>query len=246
VADDNAPRIVPVDTSREHVVTSSDAKNEKMDRRGFEALAVILLSLATVGMAWCARQAAVCGTESTKLSIQSVTRTRDASNFRIKANQVFTLDIFLFSHYLDALKATNEPFADFYARQFSPELKHAYEAQSRSSRDSNTPADPFVKGVYPTPLLTKAESMESESERMWNRSLEMGKTGDGYTLISVLLATALFFSGTAPQFETQKKRRIVLMLGLATLLISIGMFITLPRPTGGWATSFKTPPEISP
>ena len=225
-------------------MTSSDEKNEKMDRRGFEALAVILLSLATVGMAWCARQAAVWGTESTKLSIQSVSRTRDAANFRIKANQVFTLDIFLFSQYLNAHNASNEPFADFYARQFSPELRQAYEAQTKSSRNTNVPPDPFLKGVYQTPLITQADTLESEGGILWTRSLEMGKTGDAYTLISVLLATALFFSGTAPQFETQKKRRIVLMLGLATLLISVGMFIAMPRPAG-WAISLKGPPEIS-
>lgn len=223
-------------------MTISDATNEKMDRRGFEALAVILLSLATVGMAWCSFQASVWSMQSTKLSIQSVDRGRDASNFRIKANQVFTLDIFLFSQYLNAHNASNEPLADFYVRQFSPELKQAYEAQTRPSNVPNAPADPFAKNLYQTPLLAHADILESESERMWNRSLEAGKTGHQYTLISVLLATALFFSGTAPQFKTQKKRRVVLMLGLATLMIAIGMFIAMPKSPTGWV-DLKIQPE---
>jgi hypothetical protein len=231
-------------TSRD-VVTSSDEKNEKRNRRGFEALAVVFLSLATVGTAWCSYQASVWSTQSSKLSIQSIARGRDASNFRIKANQMFTLDIFLFSQYLNAHNASNEPLADFYARQFSPELKQAYETQSNSSKIPNAPTDPFVTNLYQSPLLARADALEPESERMWYDSLEAAKIGHQYTLISVLLATALFFSGTAPQFETPKKRCIVLTLGLAALLVSIAMFIALPRPSGGWATSFKAPPEVN-
>jgi len=212
-----------------------------MGRQGFEALAVILLSLATIGTAWCSRQAFVWSTESTQLSIQSVARGRDASDFRVKANQVFTLDIFLFSQYLNAHNASNEPFADFYSRQFSPELKQAYEVQTRSSKVPNGPIDPFTKDVYQRPLLSQADTLESESARMWYESLGAAKTGQHYALISVLLATALFFSGTAPQFEMRRKRCIVLTLGLAALLIAFGMFITVPRPSGRWGATLNVP-----
>jgi len=66
------------------------------------------------------------------LSTQSTARGRDASDFRIKANQAFILDIFFFSQYLNAHNASNEPLADFYFRHFSPEFKQTYEAQLRS------------------------------------------------------------------------------------------------------------------
>jgi hypothetical protein len=222
-------------------VTNSDAENLKRDRQGFEALAVILLSLATVGMAWCSYQATVWGSESTKLSIQSAARGRDGSNFRIKANQALTLDIFLFSQYLNAHNASNELLADFYARQFSPELKQAYEAQARSSKFPGAPSDPFTTNLYQTPLLARADALEPESERIWSQSLAAGKAAQQYTLISVLLATALFFSGTAPQFEMPKKRHFVLTLGLAALLIAVGMYIAMPEPPG--ARSLKAAPE---
>lgn len=212
-------------------MTSTDEKNHQSDRHGFEALAVVLLSLATVGTAWCSYQASVWGSQSTILSIQSVAHRREASDFRTKANQAYTLDIFLFSQYLHAHNASNMPLADFYARQFSPELKQAYDSQSRSLKIPGADADPFTKDLYHSPLLPKADTLESESEQMWLDSLEAAKAGQQYTLISVLLATALFFSGTAPQFETHRKRRIVLTLGLAALLIAVGMFIIMPSPS---------------
>jgi hypothetical protein len=158
----------------------------------------------------------------------------------MKANQAYTLDIFLFSQFLNAHNRTNEPLADFYARQFSPELRQAYVAQTRSSKIPSAADDPFTKELYQSSLLPMADALESQSERMWYQSLEAAKAGQQYTLISVLLATALFFSGTAPQFETLRKRRIVLTLGLAALLIAVGMFIIMPTPSG--ATSLKTAP----
>ncbi len=222
-------------------MTSSDAKNDENNRRGFEALAVILLSLATVGMAWCSYQASVWGAESTKLSIQSVARGRDAANLRIKASQALTLDIFLFSQYLNAHNESNAALADFYFRQFSPELKQAYEAQNRPSKIPGAPTDPFITNLYQSPLPAQADALESVGERMWDQSLGAEKAGHQYTLISVLLATALFFSGTAPKFQTPRKRRIVLTLGLASLLIAFGMFIAMPRPPG--AHFLKAAPE---
>jgi len=196
-------------------------------------------------MAWCSYQASLWNSQSTVLSTQSSARGRDASDFRIKANQAFILDIFLFSQYLNAHNASNEPLADFYARQFSPEFKQTYETQIKSSKVTNAPTDLFTKDLYQSPLLAQADRLESESERMWYDSLEAAKAGQQYTLISVLLAIALFFSGTAPQFERRRKRRIVLGLGLAALLTAFGMFIALPRPAGGRSSSFKAPPQVA-
>ena len=141
-------------------MTSSDAKNERWSRQGFEALAVILLSLATVGMAWCSYQAFVWNAKSTQQSIQSIACSRNAWIFRIKANQMYTLDIFLFSQYLNAHSASNEPLADFYARQFSPELKQAYEAQIRSAKLPNAPTDPFTTNSYQSPVLAQADALD--------------------------------------------------------------------------------------
>lgn len=226
-------------------MTSSEAKDEKRSRQGFEALAVILLSLATVGMAWCSYQASVWSSESINLSMLSVARAKDAGNLRIKANQTLTLDIFLFSQYLNAHNTSNESLADFYARQFSPELKQAYLTQIRSSKVPGAPTDPFTKNLYQTPLLVRADALEPESERMWNQSLEAEEAVHQYTLISVLLATALFFSGTAPQFATPRKRRIVLTLGLAALLIAFGMFIVRIRQLAERAAPFRAPTEAN-
>jgi hypothetical protein len=228
-------------------VTYPEEKSEDdRGRRGFEALGVVLLSLATVGMAWCSYQASGWNTRSTKLSIQSSARGRDAATFRIKANQTFMLDVLVFSEYFQAHSVSNEPLVRFYARKFSPELKPAYEAWLRTEpfENANAPPNPFVTNLYQQPLLVRADAADEQSERLWNAAGEAARTDHQYTLISVLLAMALFFGGAAPRFETRRKRRLVLVLGLIALLTGTGMFLRLPRSKEGWSIPPEVPPEF--
>src|SRR4051794_220960 len=98
----------------------------------FDAIAVILLSLATVGTAWCSYQATSWGARSTKLSSLSVIRTHEAATSRLKANQAVLLDAFIFSQYQNARNSSNEPLARIYEGQFRPELKQAFDAWMRT------------------------------------------------------------------------------------------------------------------
>lgn len=227
-------------------MNSAQKKTSARRRSAFEALAVVLLSLATVGTAWCSYQATGWNTRSTKLSIQSTARGRDAAAYRIKADQMFTLDVLLFSEYLNARSVSNEPLVRYYTGKFGPELKQAYEAwmRARPFENPDAPPHPFVTNLYQNALLPQAASIDLESERLWYESGEAARAGHQYTLISVLLAAALFFGGTAPQFEMPRKRRMVLALGLLVLLVAIGMFANLPRSKEGWSVAPEVPPEF--
>ena len=152
-----------------------------------------------------------------------------------------TQDTFLFGEYLKASNASDESLADFYARKFSPELKQAREARKASGSPG---ADPFVANLYKPPFLAEADAAEPQSERLWYEAGDAAEISHQYTLISVLLATALFFGGTAPRFETPKKRCLVLALGLLAMLTSVVMFVTLPRSKEGWFVPPKVPPEF--
>jgi hypothetical protein len=226
---------------------SPDKYVRQGQRRVFEALAVILLSLATIGSAWCSYQASAWGTQASKLSMQSLSRGRDASAYRIKANQLFMLDVHVFGEYAKAHDAGNELLAQFYVRKFRPELKHAFESWLKTKPLENpaAPADPFDEDLYQPRLLAEAVSKEVESERLWDESNKAARTGHAYILVSVLLATALFFAGTAPQFETYKARRVVLGLGLVVLLTAATTFLRLPLTTSSGIAEPKFPADLA-
>jgi len=206
----------------------------------------MLLSLATVGSAWCSYQASAWATRSTKLSIQSSSRGRQAEATRLKANQMFILDVNLIGNYVEAHYASNEPLARFYAGKFRRELKEAFDGWMREQPFENpdAPPHPFVHGLYEPRMLAEADIIETESERLWGESSEAARMGHAYIPVSVLLATALFFAGTAPQFETYKSRRIVLTLGLLALLTALTMFLRLPLTTSADVSRAQIPENL--
>src|SRR5262245_22267033 len=79
----------------------------------FEPVAVVLLSLATVGTAWCSYQAAVWSAVSQRTMNQSAARGRHAVADQLKAVQLATVDVLLFSQYINAHAASNETLMRF-------------------------------------------------------------------------------------------------------------------------------------
>jgi hypothetical protein len=205
----------------------------------FDAIAVILLSLATVGTAWCSYQATAWGSHSTKLSSQSVIQAHTAATARLKANQMLLMDAFILTQYLNAKNSSNEPLARIYSERFRPELRLAFDAwmSTRPFENSNASPHPFVTNIYQPPILADADRFDSESDRLWSLAEDADKVSRRYILTTVLLAAALFFGGTAPQLKTPRGRRAVLLLGLIVLFAAFGSFFNLPmfpvnRPPG--------------
>jgi hypothetical protein len=196
----------------------------------FDAIAVVLLSLATVGTAWCSYQATAWGSHSSKLSSRSVLRAHDATTSRLKANQLFLLDAFLLSQYVNAHNASNESLAHIYESQFRPEFKEAFQAWLRTQpfKSTNAPPNPFATNFYQPSQVLEANSIDAESDRLWSLAEEADEVSRRYILTTVLLAAALFFGGTAPQMKTPRGRRAVLLLGLLVLLVAFTSFFNLP------------------
>ena len=196
----------------------------------FEPLALLLLSLATVGTAWCSFQAAAWGGVSQRFMNQSAAASRSAAAGQLQSQQLALLDVLLFSQYINARSLSNEPLSRFYAERFRGESKTAFEAwmATQPFENTNAPPHPFVTNFYQPRLLVEARLAEAESQRLWQQAGEAGRTSRSYVLITVLLASALFCGGTASKFEALWIRRAVLALGLAGFLFAAQRLWLLP------------------
>jgi len=196
----------------------------------FESLALLLLSLATVGTAWCSFQAATWSGVSQRLTNLSAASSRVAITDQLQSSQLALLDVLLFSQHINARSISNEPLARFYAERFRGEAKTAFEAwmATKPFENPNAPPHPFVTNLYQPRLLTEARTAEAESQRLWNQAGEAGRTARSYVLMTVLLASALFCGGTAAKFEAVRVRRGVLALGLAAFLFALQRLVLLP------------------
>jgi len=196
----------------------------------FEPVALVLLSLATVGTAWCSFQAAAWGGVSQRtMNLSAISGRRAVAN-ELQSYQLKLADVLLFSQYVNARASSNESLSRFYADRFRDEAKTAFQAwmATQPFENSNALAHPFVTNFYQPRLLEDARQADAESQRLWQQAGEAGRTSRSYVLLTVLLATALFCGGTAAKFEALYIRRTVLALGLGTFVFAAARLSSLP------------------
>lgn len=196
----------------------------------FEPVGLLLLSLATVGTAWCSFQAASWQGVSQRLMNLSAASGRRAASDEHKAFQLAVLDVMLFSEYINARAASNEFIARFYADRFRGDAKVAFNAWIATNpfENSNAPPHPFVPSLYKPKLLDSAEEAQSESQRLWEQAGNAGRNGRTYVLMTVLLASALYCGGTASKFNAEWVRKTVLAVGLSALTVAVIRLMALP------------------
>jgi hypothetical protein len=196
----------------------------------FEPLALLLLSAATVGTAWCSFQAAAWGGAAQGRMNQSTAASRRAAVGQLQSYQAALMDVMLFSQHINARATSNETLAGFYSDRFRGEAKTAFEAwlATRPFENPDAPPHPFVTNLYQPRLLLEARDAETEAQRLWQEAGEAGRVSRSYVLITVLLASALFCGGTASKFEGFWSRRAVLTLGLAAFLFAAARLWALP------------------
>ncbi len=205
--------------------------SEEPSKHGlFEPVALLLLSLATVGTAWCSFQAAAWGGVSQRTMNLSAGSGRTAVALELQSYQLKLADVLLFSQYLNARAGSNETLARFYSDRFRDEAKKAFEAwlTTQPFEHPNAPPHPFVTNLYQPRLLEDARQAEAASQRLWQQAGEAGRTSRSYVLITVLLATALFCGGTAAKFDALWIRRAVLALGLGAFVFAAARLVSLP------------------
>lgn len=210
--------------------SGAESKTEPGKGHWIEPIVVVLLSLATVGTAWCSYQAATWSGVSQRLTQQSAAAARDAAAAELEFQQFALLDVLLFTQHLNARVTTNETLAAFYSRRFRPEARAAFDAWMATRPFENPEAlpHPFVTNFYRPAVLTEAQQLKDESARLWTDSSAAGLVARSYILITVLLASALFCAGTASRLDQLAIRRAVLGLGLAVFLAAAFRLLTLP------------------
>ena len=160
-----------------------------------EAAGLLLLSLATVGTAWCSYQAAGWGGAAGGEANKATAASRRAAVAQLQTYQIQLMDVLLFTEHINARASSNETLARFYSDRFRGEAKTAFDgwmALKPFEANSTAPPHPFVTNLYHPRYLEDAQIAEAESQRFSERAGVAGRVSRDYVLITVLLACALF------------------------------------------------------
>jgi hypothetical protein len=133
----------------------------------FEPVALVLLSLATVGTAWCSFQAASWSGVSQRVMNLSAAASRRAATKELQSRQMTLVDVLLFSQYINARASSNETAARFYAERLR-RLKTAFEWMSTRPFENPRSAKIVCHQLH-HPRELKEAAWRKLSQRLGNR-----------------------------------------------------------------------------
>lgn len=198
--------------------------------RVLEIFAALLLSLATVGIAWSGYQAA-------KWSGIQAQRYTQASTARSLANQASTLaaqertqDLLNFNRWLEVRTQGNAELAALYERRFREEFRPAFVAWLTTDPLNNPKAipSPLLEKQYVLADAVKADKLETLGDVRFEQGKQATENADDYVFVTVFFAIVLFFAGISLRFSWFPMRILIMSLGTAILVWATFRLLSLP------------------
>ncbi len=195
-----------------------------------ETIATVLMAIATIATAWCAYQSTVFGGDDDEFMHEADVVSRQINGLRTSAMQRISVDVHLFSEWVDATATQHADLATFYYERFTPQLRTAFDQwiATKPATSSIAPSHPFRMTSYKVPENLKADSLQSIYEQHLDRAAIAGDHSERYILLTVVFASVLFFGGITSNIEAIRLKTVLVGCSSALLLVALVWMGTLP------------------
>jgi len=196
-----------------------------------ELVAVILLSVTAVLTAWTGFQASKWGGLMSISFSQASAARMEASRQEGLANRKQTIQVALFSQWVQANTVGNRPVADYLSARFPEPLKSAFAAWMVTNPGTNAQAtrSPFDMVEYVLPEVAAAQSADDRADVQFAAALQANQRGDNYTFLTVAFASVLFFAAMSGKMTSRQRRWTVLGMALALFATATVLLLVLPK-----------------
>lgn len=191
----------------------------------FDVVLAVLLGLAAVATAFAAYKAELRDGDSIKAFNEGIRATDKASQQTTEGNQQFAQDQAQFLEYAKAAQQDDtELVAYLRTSLMSEELVAGIEWWENDKGDANTP---FVdeNPKYAIAAYGEAERLDKQAGQRFEEAVDKDDEGDRYTLITVILATALFLYGIASVARVTTVKLGTAAAGAAIFLIALVLLV---------------------
>jgi hypothetical protein len=198
-----------------------------------ELVATIVMALAAIATAWCAFQATKWGgIMSIEFSNANAGRV-ESSRADSLANSQRSIDVGVFTSWLDAVageieageippvrEAGYEPvdgtLSAFYYERMRDEFRPALDAWLAADplTDPDAPATPFAMEEYQVAAANEADELLEQSAVDRQDALDANQNGDDYVLATVGFALVIFFAGVSSKLDEKRNRTIAITVAL--------------------------------
>ncbi|MBI1379048.1 MAG: hypothetical protein GC157_16445 [Frankiales bacterium] len=210
-------------------MTDADTGTEGRDWR--ELVAVVLLSITTILTAWAGFQSSKWGGAMSISFSQASSARIQAARLDGDANRRITVQVSLYTQWLQAKAQGDETLAAYLAERFPEPLKTAFGAWRATDPQNNAqaPASPFDMPQYVVPESTQAKASDALADAKFQQALDYNQRGDNYTLLTVAFASVLFFAAISGRMRTRGAQWALLGLGLALFVVAVVLVGLYPK-----------------
>ena len=212
-----------------HELTEVHPTTTKRER-WMEMVAALMLSLATLGIAWSGYQAAKWSGLQARRYTQASTARAFANREATQASQDRTQDLLNFNRWLEVTTAGETQLQALYERRFRDEFRPAFEEWLAGDPLNNPDAmaSPLLAKSYVLANAVKADKLEALGDRRFEEGKDATENADNYVFVTVFFAVVLFFAGISLRFQWFPMRVFILGLGAVMLLYGGIRILGLP------------------
>ncbi len=199
-------------------------------RHWFEPVAALLMAISSLCTAWCSYQNSRWSGQSGDQASHADKLARKVSAQHLEARQIEAIQTRMWMEAMDARIDKDEPLERFYTGRFTDELKPAYEKWLALDPFGNpsAPPHPFVESLYVPRFSDECRAAAAEAEAAEKASNSAGHVASSYLSNTVLLATVLFFAGTAGKFHQRRVRFYSLSFAIVLFSYAVVRMLLLP------------------
>lgn len=82
---------------------------------------------------------------------------------------------------------------------------------------------------YRIPQLAEKEAADARADAKFAEALEFNQRGDNYTLLTVALASVLFFAAISGRVHSRRSQWFLLGLGIALFILIVSLLLVYPK-----------------
>ena len=219
--------------------------SEAQIRDGVEFASWVLLTLATVGSAWCAYQASLWSGEQTRALARASVAQFSASREMSLVNRDLMVDVGTYINYVGADFRGDAKLAGFLRsharRDFKPALDAWIAAEGAGRADV---PNPFVLPEYRSAGLQTVADLDKKAMTNIATANEANSNSDAYVLHTVMFALSLFFLSATSQVRRRTMRRAMLAVGVVVFTGTVFSVSRLPRSQNPQLIRHPSPPSV--
>ena len=196
-----------------------------------ELVAVLLLSVTAILAAWTGFQASKWGGAMSISFAEASSARIQAARLDGDANRRQTIQVQLFTQWLQAHQDDDEVLTAFLQDRFPEPLATAFPVwiASEPLKNADAAPTPFDLPEYVVPEVNSAAAADARADAKFDQALRYNQRGDNYTILTVAFAAVLFFTALSGRMKENRFQWGLLAVAFLGFVISAGLLVAFPK-----------------